>query len=61
MRSFKNIFLTNLLVVISLIPMVILLGALTKIYDNSFVWVMVGLGGIVGLSYLSYKEEKNGS
>lgn len=60
-RSYKSIIMSNILLVMILIPEVILLNALIAYSDNILLWFLIGLIGILIVSYLLYIDENKGA
>jgi len=59
--SFLRSFLTNLLIVIALIPMVIILNSLMYLEDsNIWMWLFFGLAMLISVSYMTYRIDKDG-
>jgi len=58
MTKFFQIFLTNLLIVIALIPMVILLNSIIAWNDNPIFWTIISFLLLIGISYSQYKDSR---
>ena len=57
-KKFIKYLLTNLLVVIGLIPIAILFGQLQQMIDNLYFWLTIGIVSFVLVSYMMYKNEE---
>jgi len=57
-KEFMNIFLVNLLIVIVLVPMVIILNVIMMFFPNIIFWIIVGVGLLLLISYISYSLRK---
>lgn len=57
-RKFRDIVITNFLIVFALIPMIVCLNSFQQLISNPIFWGIVGIVLLFGLSYLQLRDEK---
>lgn len=58
MNNFCKTLTTNILIVLGLVPMVLILNSLIAWNDSPFLWIIIGILSLAGISYLQSKDAK---